>query len=346
MAAKKEIGYGIIGAGFMGRTYAETIKKGVRGAKLIAVSGGTRGPKLAKDYGVAHVANYHDLISRKGVDAVIVATPHHRHAEEACAAADAGKHVLIEKPMAATLEACDRILESVERHRVKCSIGFSQRTRTCNRVAKELLDSGKFGKVIHIRTTQLVPDGMGKLPKWQMGSENKGTLLGHGIHNFDMIRWLTGQEIVTVFAKCRSLEPAVETEGTSDVLMTLGDGTVAYFLSSFQVPAPGFPNSQFSVSIACEKGLIEIDAYGKLKTSIEGKPWRTRAVQPPIDWGGKGFLDPVRLETYTAHLQDFTDSIRDDRRPAIVGWDGRQAVAAALAAYESSRLGKEIYLQA
>ena len=78
--------------------------------------------------------------------------------------------------------------------------------------------------------------------------------------------------------------------------------------------------------------------------SIDGGDWEVLTTQPPIDWQGKGFLDPVRLESYTLHLKDFLNSIREDRDPDITGWDGRQAVAAALAAYESSRTGQEIVL--
>ena len=66
--------------------------------------------------------------------------------------------------------------------------------------------------------------------------------------------------------------------------------------------------------------------------------------QAPIDWAGKGFLDPVRLESYTLQCQDFIDAVADNRPPAVTGWDGRQAVAAALACYESSRPGRELTL--
>jgi predicted dehydrogenase len=92
-----------------------------------------------------------------------------------------------------------------------------------------------------------------------------------------------------------------------------------------------------------EKGLIDLDAYGELRVAIGGE-WKVVEVQAPIDWAGKGFLDPVRLESYTRQCQDVIDAAIEGREPAVTGRDGRQAVAAALAAYESAKTGKEVVL--
>ncbi len=341
----KTIGVGVLGSGFMGRTYSETIVKCVKGARLVAVACGNRANDLASDYGMDLHNSVDELIARDDIDAVFVSTPHAQHYEQSLAAAKAGKHLLIEKPMACTVDECDQILEALKANHLKCTIAFTQRFRVCNAKAKELLDSGQLGKVLHIRSYQMVPGGMPNLPKWQMKKENMGVLFGHGIHNFDNIRWITGQEIESVYAKCRSLDAEYETEGTSDVILTLADGSTAYLFCSFQTRPPGFPRSQFAYRVTCEKGLLDVDAYGEARASIDGGPWETIATQPPIDWQGKGFLDPVRLESYGLHLQDFIDSIRENREPQATGWDGRQALAAALACYESNETGKEIQLQ-
>jgi predicted dehydrogenase len=66
--------------------------------------------------------------------------------------------------------------------------------------------------------------------------------------------------------------------------------------------------------------------------------------QPAVDWAGKGFLDPVRLQSFTRHAQGFIDAVRENRQPPVTGYDGRQAVAAALAAYKSAKTGREIKL--
>jgi len=338
-----ELGIGIIGSGFMGRTYAETLTKYCKRTKVAAVAVGSRAGQLAKDYGVDLEPSAEAVIGRNDVGAVFIATPHHVHAEQAIAAAKAGKHVLLEKPMACTVADCDAILAACKASKVRSSIAFTQRTRICNIRAKQIIAEGRIGRVQQIASRQLIGGGVEILPKWQANRENLGTLFGHGIHNFDQIRWLTGQEIRTVYARCGSFEPGVEIEGSSRVLMTLTDGSFASLWSSFQVPKPSFPRSQFAARIVGEKGLIDLDAYGELRVAIGGQ-WEVVETQGPIDWAGKGFLDPVRLESYVRQCQDFVDAVMDGREPAVTGWDGRQAVAAALAAYESARSGKEIVL--
>jgi len=338
-----DIGIGIIGSGFMGRTYAETLTRYCKGACLRAVTCGSRAKDLAKDYGVDLEPSVDALLSRRDIGAVFIATPHHVHFEQAMAAATAGKHMMIEKPMARSVSECDAIIEACAKAGVHCSIAFTQRTRKCNIKAKQLIDEGVIGRVLQIEENQLVPTGLSGLPRWQSDPANLGTLFGHAVHNFDRIRWLTGQEIRTVYAKCTSIEPEVKVEGTSMVLMTLTDGAAAMLWSSFQVPKPSFPRSQFAARIIGEKGLMDLDAYGELRVATDGA-WRVVETQEPIDWQGKGFLDPVRLESYTLQCQDFIDAIAQGLPPAVTGWDGRQAVAAALAAYESSDTGKEVVL--
>jgi UDP-N-acetyl-2-amino-2-deoxyglucuronate dehydrogenase len=338
-----EVGIGILGSGFMGRTYSETISKYCTRAKLRAVALGSRAAALASDYGMDHEPSVNALLARDDIQAVFIATPHDMHADEALAAAKAGKHMLIEKPMACSVADCDRILAACKAVSVFSSIAFGQRTRKCNIKAKQLIDEGVFGRLLQIEETCLVATGLGGLPKWQSHPENLGTLFGHAVHNFDRIRWFTGQEIRTVYAKCGSIEPNVNVEGSSMVLMTMTDGATASLWSSFQLAKPSFPRSQFSTRIIAEKGLIDLDAYGELRVALDGA-WKVVETQAPIDWQGKGAMDPVRLESYTLQCQDFIDAVADGREPAITGWDGRQAVAAALAAYESSAAGKEIVL--
>ena len=330
----------------MGETYAEVITRYAQRAHLVAVADPeeSRREGLAGKYRARPCKDIEELLTCDGIDAVFIATPHAQHAEPALVSARAGKHLMIEKPMACSVADCDAILESCKSGGLKCSVMYTHRARACNARAKEIIDSGKLGHVIHLRSYQIVPRGMEVVPKWQHRPENLGLLFGHGIHNIDAARWFTGQEIKAVFAKCRNVDPAYAVEGTSDVLLTLMDGTVCYILCSFEFPKPGFPRSEIAARIVCEKGLIDVDAYGQARMSYEGGPWETVATQEPIDWAGKGFLDAVRLKAYLTNVQAFIDAIQGNLPLMISGWDGRQAVAAALAAYESSRQHKEILL--
>jgi predicted dehydrogenase len=194
-----------------------------------------------------------------------------------------------------------------------------------------------------MHNTQVVPDGMKTSPAWQLDPANVGILMGHAIHNIDQVRWLTGREVAKVFAKVRSFGD-YEVDSTSDLILTLDDGTVCTIFASFEVPKPGFPRTGGSTHAVLENALIDADWYGEMRVALDGGDWEVRATQPTIDWQGMGFLDPVRLETYAITLRRLVEAARTGDATPGTGWDGRQAVAIAAAAYESSEKGIEVAL--
>jgi len=344
--SRRSLGVGIVGAGFMGQTYARTVSDHVQGAYVVAVADVdvSKTAPMAEEYGILACGTIEELLEIRGIDMVCVATPHALHGPQALAAAKAGKHLMIEKPMAGSVAECDAVLSVCKEKHLLSSIMYTQRARTGNVKTKELLASGRMGRVLQMRSYQMVPGGMEVVPKWQLQPEGVGLLFGHGIHNLDQTRWLTGAEIATVYAKARNIDPRYTVEGTSDVLLTMTDGTVCYIFCSFELPKPGFPRSEIGTRIICERGLIDIDSYGETRVSYEGGPWEVLVVQEKVDWAGKGFLDPARLKAYTANIQALVDAVREGKPLDTTGWDGRQAVAAVFAAYESSRTGREIKL--
>lgn len=336
------LGVAIVGCGFMGQTYARTVSAHVRGARLVAVTGGSRAPELAREYDVEAAPDLEAVLARDDVHLVCVATPHALHGPQGLAIAEAGKHLLIDKPMATSTAACDAILAACARRGVRCEITYTQRERVCNMEARRLLQGESLGKLLHMHNMQVVPNGMATTPKWQLEPENVGILMGHGIHNLDQVRWFTGQEVVKVFAKVRNFNPACAVDSTSDLILTLEDGTVCTVFCSFDVPAPGIPRTGGATQVVCANGLIDADWYGELRISRAGGPWEVIATQEKIDWQGKGFLDPVRLKTYASILQRLIDGIHAGEITSASAWDGRQAVAIAEAAYRSSETGQEV----
>ncbi len=338
------LGIGVIGAGFMGETYARTVDTLVDRAKLVAIAGGSRAPDLAAKYGVDCADSVEALLAREDVDAVCIATPHALHGPQGLAAAQAGKHLLIDKPMACSTAECDAIISACASRGLRCEITYTQRERVCNVETKRLIDSGEYGRVLHMHNVQVVPDGMNVSPPWQRKPENVGILMGHGIHNIDQVRWFTGCEVERVFAKVRHFAPDFEVDTTSDLILTLDDGTVCTIFCSFETPKPGFPHMGGATKVVCENGLIDSDWYGEMRVCPAGGEWEVRARQEPIDWAGKGFLDPVRLKTYAQIIQRLIDGVLAGDVSGDSAWDGRQAVAIAEAAYESSRTGAEVTL--
>jgi predicted dehydrogenase len=336
-----DIRIGIIGSGFMGKTHAEAIRRYVTGARLVAIAGGSRAEQLARDYEVEALPSIEALITRADIDAVIITTPHAQHAGEAIAAARHGKHVLVEKPMATTLTDCDAMIDACRAAGVTLMVGQTQRFRVVNATAKRLIDEGRIGRVLMMRETQMDTGGLAGLPAWQARPENLGLLLSHGVHNLDRMRWLAGDEPALVAARCGSFRQQTATELSSMSLFTFRGGAVGSFWCEWECPKPGFPHAGSSAWIMGEAGVLDLDAYGQLRLG-QGDAWTVVAEQPPIDWRGKGMLDAVRMEAYRNQNQEFIDSIRQKRRPAVAGEDGRAAVEMALAAYRSSATGQMV----
>ena len=337
-----EIRLGIIGSGFMGRTNAETITKYLPGTRLIAVAGGSRASQLAKDYRTERADSVEELVGREDIHAVFISTPHSEHAAHSMTALNAGKHVLLDKPMATSVQECDQIIEAASRANRKLMIMFGQRFRKVNKEAYRLIGEGAIGRIQAIYSYALNSGGLSALPAWQSLPENLGTLFGHGIHNIDLVRWLASDEVVSVGA-CVQRDNGSGNEVSTMALLGLRNGGMAHVWVSWMIPPPGFPQSGFSARIVGDRGLLELDAYGALRFGRDNS-WTVVAEQAPIDFKGKGMLDPIRLEAYAAQGTEFIQSIRENRTPSVTGEDGRAAVAVALAAYQAAAEQRTIML--
>lgn len=337
-----EIRIGLIGSGFMGRTNAETVSRYLDGAVLAGVAGGSRAPQLSQQYGTRAYENVDALLADPSIDAVMISTPHATHAAQAVAAAQAGKHILLDKPMAASVDECNQIIDAARQANVRLMIMFGQRFRIVNQEAYRLIREGAIGRVTMIQTYALNTGGLAALPPWQSDPANLGTLFGHGIHNFDLVRWLSGQEIQTVAARIQREAPSNNEVSTMAVL-GLTEDVMAHVWVSWSIPLPGLPNTAFGARIVGEKGMLDLDAYAWLKLG-RSNGWETIVEQAPIDFKGKGMLDPVRLESYAKQGNEFLSSIREGRAPSVTGEDGRAAVQAALACYDASEQRQTLQL--
>lgn len=334
---------GLIGSGFMGKTSAETVSHYLSNATLVAIAGGSRAPALAAQYQVQCEPSVDALVSRDDIDAVIISTPHAAHVSEALAAARAGKHILLDKPMATTVADCDRIIEAARAAGVNLMIMFGQRFRVCNIEARKLVQEGRIGKVRMIQEQILATGGLASLPAWQSAPENCGIFVGHAVHNIDRIRWISGAEIASVSAHVQR-DPLSGNEVSTMALLSLTNGAMATVWASWDIATPAFPRSASSALIAGETGNIDLDAYGELRLGTDNS-WKVVARQDPIDWAGEGVLSRIRMKAYQMQDQEFVDSILEHRTPSVTGGDGRAAVEVAVAAYRSAAEDRIIQLR-
>jgi predicted dehydrogenase len=332
---------GIVGSGFMGRSYAECLQRYTQGGQLTAICGGSRGPALAKDYAVPFVPDLRELLARPAVDAVLVATPHTLHLSQVTAAAAAGKHVLVEKPMALNATECDQMIAACRQAGVTLSVIQTCRFRGTVARAKRMVDEGRIGKVrmIDLRTVfEWVPiTGQ----TWSEQESEGGLVLDQGAHNFDYLRWFAGAEAAWVFGRVKNYSGSTYPAPTAMAQVDFRNGVQAHTWLSFELPKPGLERSAFRGLVVGETGMLDMDGYGQLHAALDGQPWKLIWEQPAIDYINKP-LAPERLEAFYTQVQDFIDSVRHGRPPVVTGQDGRATIALIDAVKQSTQTGQAV----
>jgi predicted dehydrogenase len=339
---------GLVGSGYMGRTYAECLRRHTTHATLAGITGGSRAAALARDYGAPTFDNLGTMLAAPTVDAVLIASPHGAHLGQVVETARAGKHVLVEKPMALDAGECDRMIAACRQAGVVLSVIQTNRFRGSIARGKRLIDQGRIGAVrmIQLRTLfEWVPisgtsDG-GKHKHWTEDPAEGGLVLDQGAHNFDFLRWYAGAEPRRVFGRVTHYAPGKYPFPTAMAQVEFANGVLAQNWMSFELPRPGVERTQFRALVVGSTGLIDVDPYGQLRAAVDGKDWELIWEQPAIDYVNKP-LAPERLEAFYAQLQDFIDAVRECRPPAVTGEDGRAAVALIDALRRSSDTGQAV----
>jgi predicted dehydrogenase len=343
----QSVGIGIVGSGFMGRTYAECLTKYNEAATLIGITGGSRAKDLACEYGVETLPDFASMLDRKDIDAVVLATPHQLHAEEVIAAAGKGKHILVEKPMATSVADCNAMIAACRAANVILSVIKTLRFRGVVSRAKRLIEAGQIGRIRMIQATALFPwpsetNELFRDKKWHCMPPAGGSLLDRGTHIFDALRWLIADEPVRVYGSVRSFRAQPWLAYSAMVQVDFSQGASAQVWTSEEIPVPGFPNSRYLMRIWGEKGIMEFEGFTKLQIATP-KGWELVWEQPPIDFVARP-LDPSRLEAFHIQMQDFIDSLRFGKYPSVTGEDGRAAVEMVQAAYLSTLTGSVTHL--
>jgi predicted dehydrogenase len=338
------VGFGLLGSGFMAHTYAECLAEHVTDGHLVAVAGGSRAPGLADEYGVAADAGPDALLARDDIQAVIIATPHSTHLPLTRAAAAAGKHVYIEKPMAVTLADCDAMIAACREAGVLLNVNNVTRHRASPGTAKRLIDEGRIGELRMIRILSSVigyiPDDHG----WAHQPGEGGAWLDMGVHLFDATRWFTGSEVDTVFATIRDFGGDEHQRRTGLAQVVMQNGVLAQVFISFEMPSPGL-GSQSQWTFIGSDGIIESDSYGKVRLG-RGDGWEEIFEMPPFALNADVY-SPVRLEAFAEQTQEFAAAVQAGiaaASPALQGADGRAAVEIVEAASRSSETGQAVRL--
>ncbi len=345
------IGIGVVGSGFMGRTHVDAAQK-ISQAKPVAVAGGSRAPLLAADYNIDCEVDLESLLRRGDIDAIVIATPHWLHCEQALAAGEAGKHVLVEKPMATSLADCDRMSQLFRQRGLTLSLGYHQRFRESNYRTRELIESGAIGRVRCIQMSALFDitamrddSGFGGTWDWWTDSRSIAHLLNSGPHNIDLCRWWIGGDLVSVAAHGGTYREENPNENTTMALLQFNTGAMATYWSSSVLPAPGFEGESFRFRIMGDDGILDLDPYGQLRL---GRGGATEVVfeQPAVGHDDSSSAFAMnRMQAYCDQMSQFVCSIQGrDGKAGSEGndRDGRAGVAGVLAMLESSKTGQTV----
>jgi predicted dehydrogenase len=337
---------GLIGSGYMALTYAASLERHVDGARLVALAGGRRTPDLAAAYGVAAEPSVEALLARPDIDAVILTTPDQAHCEHTLLAAQAGKHVLVEKPMAPTVAQCDAMIAACRAAGVRLAVVKTERYRRVTIRAKQLIDEGRIGPIRMMSTISCFPEGVGRdileSRPWYTDQASGGLFLSMASHNVDMLRWLSGAEATRVYAQAATFTPGAPADQSVMAQITFAGGVLAQMVISSEMPAPSLPSSEVRFQVVGGAGIIDFEDYEFLDLGA-GERWERLYTPPRFDYVREP-TSPIRLEPHYGVVQEFVSSIREGRAPRVTGEDGRAAVAICAACVASARSGLPVDL--
>jgi predicted dehydrogenase len=314
-----EFGIGVVGGGFMGRTWSQVAQM-ASGTPLRAVAGGRRAAGLARDYRITEEPTVERLLARADVDVVIITSPPRAHLEQVVAAAAAGKHVLVEKPMAPNAEDCRTMVAACRAAGVALAVVSQHRFRNSPRAAKELIDSGAIGAIRMVRVTGVDHwwDMTETADEWKLDADQMRVFDDWGAHGCDLLRWLVGSRPVTAFAQSAHYSGTGPDAQSVMAQYRFEDGVLASVWMTYEVPRPGL-GSALQFLITGSDGLIDVDAYGEVRLGKDDT-WKSVYSQPPFD--PLDAVDAVRLEAYRRELDDLVDAARSGSAPSVSGEEG------------------------
>ncbi|KPJ64517.1 hypothetical protein AMK68_01505 [candidate division KD3-62 bacterium DG_56] len=325
---------GIIGCGGMGNTHAGNLAA-LREIEIAGAADANLGAAktLAGRFdGCTATDDAEVLLRREDIDIVVVTTPTDTHAQYIQAAAERGKHVFAEKPLARTLEQADRALAAVESAGVRLMVGMVLHFFPEYVTAKQVLDEGRVGRPAVMRTSRLSGHPRAS-DDWYANSERSGGLiLDMLIHDLDLVRWYLG-DIERVYAKSLTYRGL---DHTDYALITLRarSGAIAHIEGSWALPMGSFITK---LEVAGDQGLLEFDSESAAPLRVLRKPSADAAVP-----GVSVPESPVARSPYQLEAEHFVACLRDGRPFAVSPEDARAALEIALAALESSRTGQPV----
>lgn len=340
----KTVKWGVVGCGGIAarRTIPEMLKQ-VEDVELVGVMNRTteRAKEIAAEFNVPFYTDSEEELLKQDIDAVYIATPQDVHCRQAIQCAEAGKHILCEKPIAISLEEVDQMEAAVKANNVKFMLGFCMRYNVYNTKAREIVQSGALGQLVMGRAelTCWYPPIPGA---WRQNSaiSHGGCLLDMGTHCLDMLEWIMGSTVVEVtgFQDMMTHKYRTVIEDSSTVLVRFANGAHGIIDNYFNLPDAAAQNSleiHGTKGSLVGQGTIGQDPTGRMFSILQSEETGYDANQvrnvdvnrEEYNLQGKGI--------YASMIEEFSNCVRNDSEPSISLADGRHSVKLCDAVYRA-----------
>jgi UDP-N-acetylglucosamine 3-dehydrogenase len=313
-----KLGVAVIGTGFWGRNHARVFKE-LKETELLAVCdiNAERAKNVAKQFGVRAYTSMGKLLKRKEVEAVSNCVWSLNLAKETLKALKAGKHVLVEKPMATNVKQAEKLLETAEEEGLHLSVGFLMRFIPGIQHMKNAVEDKTIGNLVCATAK--------RVSEWPERIGDVGVVKDTAIHDIDIIRYLFGEEPIAVYAKTGSMKYK-KFEDYAQIMLTFEGGKSAFIESNWLTPY-----KTRTLVVTGSKAIMKLDYITQELTIEDAK----KTLQPRYPW-----QEPLKLE-----LQHFANCILKKEKLLITGTDGLKALQIAEAALKSSATGRAVKLR-
>ena len=348
-----QVGTALIGCGKVGDTHAQAFAS-LRESRFVAVyhPRPERAGAFARRYGVRAYSDLDQMLAASNIQMVSVCTPHPSHSKLAVACARAGRHVLVEKPMAVDLIGCDQMIAAADEAGIKLGVVSQRRFYEPVLRVKQAIEAGKIGRPV-LGTVEVMgwrDKAYYELDPWRgkWATEGGGVLVTQTTHQVDLLQWFMGP-VEELFGYWSNLNhPTIEVEDTAVAVMRFKSGALGTILVS-NSQKPGFHGK---IHVHGETGAsigVQTDGGSPFVSGV------TETVEPPVNdiWtipGEEHLLTRWQTEDrerckridvmshyHRLQIQDFLQAILEDRDPAVTGREGRKHVEMFTAVYRSQR---------
>ena len=333
MNEENKIRFAIIGCGRIAPKHAESIVA-LPEAELVAVCDivPEAAQAFADKYGAEPYTDYLTMLKREDIDVVTIATPSGLHAEIGIAAAEAGKHVLVEKPMAMTLKTADQLIDACRKAGVKLGVIHQNRFNAAVKLLRKALEDNRFGKLTHGQATvrwNRNDNYYAQAPWRGTKLQDGGVLMNQSIHNIDLLQWTFGP-VESVFGYTARFMRKIEMEDMGAAVIKFQNGAIGLIEAASTI----YPtNIEETLNIFGETGSVIVGGIAVNRIEVWEFP-DSAEEKKKIFAAQEGDPPNVYGFGHREIIMDMMQAIREDKEPAISGEEGRKALEIILAIYK------------